>query len=91
MSLFQCENCGCKENTAVSLQGDAGMDWMQDEFKWDGIEDRIGKRLCSVCSPEFFTDGTGTGLGKWHGKFERIFLDMGMYYTDGNGNLKRKD
>lgn len=57
MSLFQCENCGCRENTALSFQGDSGMRHMYDGFLWDNNQDRIGKKLCSACSPEYFIDG----------------------------------
>jgi len=85
VSLFQCENCGCCENTALSSQG---FSWMSDYFNWDGIEDRKGKRICSACGPTRYSDGKKAIYGKWHGKFERIFLPIGMFRTAENGNLE---
>lgn len=76
MSLFQCENCGCVENTALSMQGFKGFEkW----FDWAGIEDRKGKKICSACGPEF---------REWHGKFKRVFLPLGMFKTNRVGNLE---
>lgn len=87
MSLFQCQHCGCKENTALA----STYSWISPEsYDWTGIEDRKGKRLCSACLPERYADGTATGHGKWHGRFERTFLEKDMYETDHEGNLKRK-
>lgn len=85
MSLFQCQHCGCKENTALSGQGcdSFTVDW----YSWNGIEDRKGKKLCSACAPTKYEDGTPTKFGKWHGEFERVFLPMGMYKTGPDGNL----
>lgn len=87
MSLFQCQHCGCKENTALASQGCDG--WIAELFDWTGIEDRKGKKLCSACAPSKFRDGTGTGLGQWHHHFEREFLPMGEYRTNQVGNLER--
>lgn len=84
MSLFQCQNCGCVENTATSHQGFV----LVDCYDWTGIEDRKGKQLCSACGPGRFTDGqTFKYMGKWHDKFRRIFLPMGMFHTNRRGNL----
>lgn len=85
MSLFQCENCGCVENTALALQG---CKMFADDLDWTGIEDRKGKLLCSACAPEKFSDGDSTELGAWHGEFNRIFLPMGEFRTARNGNLE---
>ena len=89
MSLFQCENCGCVENTALSCQGIGkfAAKW----FNWNGIEDRKGKKLCSECAPPKHNDGTDSGLGKWHGEFPQIFLPMGMFKTNKEGNLAHID
>lgn len=86
MSLFQCQVCGCKENTALSNQGCNGftVDW----YDWTGFEDRKGKKLCSACGPTKYSDGMPTELGKWHGQFERVFLPLGKYRTDRRGNLE---
>lgn len=86
MSLFQCENCGCVENTALSSQGCNG--YMEQFFDWSGIEDRKGKKLCCVCAPTIHTDGTPTEFGVWHDRFSRKFLPMGMFKTNRVGNLE---
>lgn len=85
MSLFQCERCGCRENTALSAQG---FRVMADCFSWAGIEDRKGKLLCSACGPTEYSDGELTEFGKWHGKFDRLFLPLGMFKTNREGNLE---
>jgi len=87
MSLFQCQNCGCKENTALACQGCDG--YAEGFFDWTGLDDRKGKKLCSACAPAKHSDGTPSGLGAWHGKFERVFLPMGEYRTGRDGNLER--
>lgn len=86
MSLFQCQHCGCKENTATSNQGCDGftVDW----YDWAGIEERKGKKLCSVCAPVKFIDGKDTGFGIWHCLFKRVFLPIGMFKTNREGNLE---
>lgn len=89
MSLFQCQHCGCKENTALASQGCDG--FAETFFDWTGFEDRRGKKLCSACGPTKYSDGTPSRLGKWHGAFERVFLPMGIYRTDRQGNLERID
>ena len=45
MSLFQCQHCGCRENTALAAQGCDG--YAESFFDWTGLEDRKGKKLCS--------------------------------------------
>ena len=81
MSLFQCEECGCMENTATSNFWTRNMDniW-PDEY--------IGKILCSACGPDHFKDGTPSEYGRWHGKFDRVFLPKGQFRTARNGNLE---
>ena len=81
MSLFQCGHCGCQENTAFANSFTAK--W----YDWTGIEDRKGKKLCSVCSPTKYLDGTATKYGKWHGEFKRVYFPMGTMRTDRQGNL----
>lgn len=88
MSLFQCQHCGCVENTALSHQGIGNAEWRVDWYDWTGIEDRKGKLLCSACSPKLYADGTSTTLGKWHGEFDRCFLHTFDWVTDKQGNLK---
>jgi hypothetical protein len=51
MSLFQCQHCGCKENTALSAQGFVTL---ADIYDWTGIEDRrwrtggIWRGICGI-------------------------------------------
>ena len=86
MSIFQCEHCGCAENTALTLC------WLKGErncFDWTGMEDRRDKHLCSACSPAKFSDGTTNDEGgAWHDRFDRIFLPKGEFHTNREGNLQ---
>lgn len=86
MSLFQCGNCGCCENTALSCQGCDG--YAVNFFDWSGFEDRKGKKLCSACAPTKYKNGELTEFGQWHDQFSRVFLPMGMFKTARNGNLE---
>ena len=63
MSLYQCEKCGCVENTAV------GHFWARSIIDWP--PEYKDKKLCSECGPSTFPDGKPTEYGKWHGKFEK--------------------
>lgn len=84
MPIFQCEVCGCQENTALSLQGTRPI---ADSFDWHGIENRKGMLLCSACAPIHFTDGEKTDLGVWHSMFERKYLPKGMFKIGQSGRL----
>lgn len=84
MSLYQCQHCGCMENTAPGMQPRTPTEW----FDWTGIEDRKGKHLCSVCAPTRHSDGTPTDRGEWHGLFDRVFLPLGEFRTNRQGNLE---
>lgn len=86
MSLFQCEICGVVENTALACQGFP--DAINDCFDWSGIEDRKGKKLCSEHGPAKYSDGNPTEYGKWHGRFKKTFLPIGMFKTNREGNLQ---
>ena len=86
MSLFQCQHCGCVENTAMAFQGCDG--YAVKFFDWTGLEERKGMKLCSACGPTKFKDGKPTELGQWHGEFERRYLPMGMFKTCRYGNLE---
>lgn len=88
MSLFQCEVCGCCENTALSSQG---FKVMRDCFDWSYAPERKGKRMCSACGPVRYTDGTPTRYGKWHDRFPRTYLPLGMFRTNERGNLANID
>ena len=86
MSLFQCQHCGCCENTALAGQGCDG--YAMEFYDWTNFEDRKGKKLCSACAPTKYADGEPTEFGKWHGQFKRVFLPMGAFRTARNGNLE---
>ena len=86
MSLFQCQHCGCCENTALASQGCNG--YAEAFFDWAGLEECKGKKLCSVCAPTKYSEGEPTEFGVWHGRFPRVFLPLGMFRTAQNGNLE---
>lgn len=78
MPLFVCAKCECVENTAL------GMYWtrvvMKNDYKWTPENEKFkGKGLCSACMPTHYTDGTLTGGGQWHGKFEREHYKKSNY------------
>lgn len=88
MSLFQCEVCGCCENTAYSSQGFAPL---KESFNWDYAPMRCGMKLCSACGPARYITGNPTETaGKWHGRFERVFLPRGAFITNRLGNLEHR-
>lgn len=88
MSLFQCENCGCCENTALTHLGRT-YQGREDSFDWTGKEHLKGMRLCSACSPTHFSDGTKCSkAGGWHGKFKRVYLPKGQFITNSRGDLQ---
>lgn len=84
MSLYQCEDCGCVENTALGwyhCRNDASLT----------VPDKLGKALCSVCGPTHFPNGDPIEkMGKRHGRFERTFYPKHSLYTDKQGNLRKK-
>lgn len=94
MSLFQCDVCGCVENTNLSFCGFSTA--FASLFNWDYAPERRGKKLCSACGPHLHSDGNkarhhnGDPYGVWHNRFERTYLPLGMFITDQVGNLVRK-
>lgn len=85
MSLFQCDVCGCCENTALACQG---FQFLSDCFDWSYAPKREGLKLCSACGPvSYKTDGL-TEYGKWHNEFDRVFLPKGEFHTNNRGNLE---
>ena len=88
MSLFQCDNCGCCENTALSIQG---CKMFSEDFVWGTSSGSMGQMVCSDCGPTHFDDGSLTGLGEWHGDFDRVFLPKGMFHTNQQGNLEHNE
>lgn len=89
MSLFQCEVCGCCENTALSCQG---FKYIEECFDWAYAPEREGLKICSACGPAQYANGEGpTEYGKWHGEFDRVFLPMGEFHTNRVGNLEHNE
>lgn len=89
MSLFQCENCGCVENTALASQGFKNMNHL---FDWSYAPELKGKLVCSACGPTKYASGAEIKhrygkAGEWHNKFDRMFLPIGKFKTNGLGNL----
>lgn len=89
MSLFQCENCGCCENTALSSQGFNG--FFEKLYDWSYAPELKGMKLCSACGPVKYSDGEATEYGEWHNRFPRVYLPKGMFITNGVGNLEHKE
>lgn len=87
MSLFQCEHCGCCENTACAAQG-FKPSFMRKLFDWSYAPEREGKYLCSACGPTHYRNGEKTEYGVWHDEFKRRFLPMGEFKTNDRGNLE---
>lgn len=85
MSIFQCERCGCVDNTACGV----GMFYhAPSSFDWSYAPEREGMKLCSACGPTHLKGGHPTITeGKWHDLFKRVFLPMGLYVTNQHGNL----
>lgn len=89
MSLFQCENCGCCENTALASQGCKGA--FEEFFDWSYAPERKGLLLCSACAPTHYSDGSQTRYGEWHKVFPRVYLPKGVFFTNRMGNLEHKE
>lgn len=85
MSLYQCEKCGCIENTAL------GFYWSRhDEAFRERLGEDFGKALCSECMP-CIGNGIFKEGGKWHGKFEKEIFPLGTLETNPNtGNIREK-
>lgn len=85
MSMFQCEVCGCAENTARGV----GVFYIQPKiFDWSYAPERKGKKVCSACGPSHYSDGSPTRHGgNWHGKFKRVYYPLGFFKTGPDGNL----
>lgn len=89
MTLFQCEICGCVDNTATSTKSHI----LPGPWDWTDREHLKGKAMCCVCGPTRYRSGDKLPkktLGRWHNKFDRVFLPMGMFTTNEVGNLAHK-
>lgn len=78
MSLFQCDGCGTRENTATSDGG-----YLAHILDRDGLREK-GLNPDGVYCSECYT-------GKWHGRFPKEFYPMGTMMTDREGNLSRRE
>lgn len=89
MSLFQCEFCGCCENTALTS---GYLTFNHGNLDFSDFPERENLRLCSACTPKQFKSGvTIRKGGGWHGKFRRVFLPMGKFHTNKQGNLQHNE
>lgn len=73
MPVFQCESCGCVENTALTGY------WTRNRPNVTRAED-LGKCLCSACTHPTYPDGSNNPrAGKWHNRFKRQYLPLGEW------------
>lgn len=84
MSIFQCQRCGCAENTATG--------WFHSARKNEEWFDGYAKdeKVCSACAPTHYKDGRPLKKfpNGWHGYFKRTFLPHGMFFTNDSGMLE---
>ena len=88
MPQFQCDLCGCVENTALSFCS-ISPPFASDEEELNRYRELVGLkpgekfgRYCSECCP--------SGDRKWHGLFDRVYLPKGKFETDPKGGLWHK-
>lgn len=77
MSLYQCDKCGGRENTALSDGGYLAHLLWPEELVERGLDPE--GEYCSLCYS-----------GKWHGKFPQEFYPLGSMETNRDGNLSPK-
>lgn len=72
MSLFQCDKCGCMENTALTNAGHSQLKYLyQDETEFlADCRKRLGLEpdaplgnYCSACTPIWYTESGDLGIG----------------------------
>lgn len=83
MSIYQCDKCGCAENTALG--------WFHSRNNTRlARQEVLGQKLCSACAPLNYPDGTRIKEfnGEWHNKFNRVYLPHGMFITNDKGNIE---
>lgn len=85
MSLFQCDSCGTRENTACGWYHCRNNERLtKKEF--------LGMKLCACCAPREYPSGKATDFnGKWHNKFKKLILPIGEFFTNRVGNLEHKE
>ena len=80
MPIFQCQKCGCVENTALSGY------WLRDmkvmRAKREGQIVEKGPALCTACDPE---------IGEWHGQFLQGAATSFGYQLGADGFLYGKE
>ncbi len=88
MGLYQCDKCGCVDNTSVSKCSVPEANYFIHGAQLTECRQKLGLkddqklgRYCSACCPL---------QGKWHGQFDRIFLPPGEFETGPTGNLRHK-
>ena len=83
MSIFQCQVCGCAENTSC------GWYHCRDMMDMNKPED-IGIAKCSACAPQKYVSGEDNKEfnGQWHGMWTRYFLPHGEFFINEVGNLE---
>lgn len=106
MSLFQCDRCGCVENTALSEGGylisglvteDEPPEIVKSYKAAVGLkeEEPFGNYCCVCCPMQFDKKGEfkifeEKDRRQWHSDFPRTFLAKGEWETDERGNLRNK-
>lgn len=96
VSSFQCEVCGCVDNTAYGLYGTT---IQRRSYDWSYAPERKDLNVCSACGPCRFVSGTTAVKirndvncrGSWHGFWSRSFLPLGNYTTNHEGSLVNKE
>jgi hypothetical protein len=88
MPLFQCQKCGCVDNSATGHYWRANR---VEKYDWTGLEEFKGKILCAVCGPRFYASGAPTEFGVWHKRFKRDFLPLGQFEENSEGGLTNKE
>lgn len=87
--MFQCESCGCAENTHMGLRV---CQTLPKIFDWDSSVAKEPMKVCYACAPLLFDTGEKTRYnGEWHDRFPRVFLPKGMFFTNSVGNLEHKE
>lgn len=84
MSLFQCQHCGGRENTALAPMSGTFARY----YDWSYAPERKGLSLCSACGPVSYSDGKPVEDAGWHGQFPQVFLPLGEFHTNRDGNLE---
>ena len=83
MSIYQCDKCGCAENTSLGA-------YHSRNSKNVTPVKFLGMKLCSACAPRFFAGGSENMRfnGEWHGRFKRRYLPKGEFFTNDKGNIE---